>query len=426
MNLLIAHKHFFRGGGTSTYLYGLLEALSAMGHRPAVLTVGYRRTDTAGYPTHLVSPPAGADAAFHREIKRTPLNLLRMLGRAVYSVEARAKTLDATDQHGIDLAYVHNIYNYLSPSVVAACRARGVPVVMRVADYNLVCASFGMFRDGHTCYECVVAGPKQALRYRCVKGSLAATSARVLSMYVHRLLRIYRGVDLFITPSQFMREMLLFAGFPAERVVHLRSFFDGNSRFPTPARNGKPPYQLYFGRLSPEKGLEVVLRAHKRADTGLELVLAGDNRDGYREQLTALVAQERIPGVKFAGLLNAQQLHETIADAEFVVAPALCFDNAPMSVLEAFACAKPVLGARIGGIPEQIDDSVGALFEPGNVADLAAKMRWMAGHPEELERKGAAARHRLDERYSRQGHCAELVSRFESAIAARRPGGNGR
>ncbi len=416
MKILLAHKYFYRGGGTATYLFALIEELEKCGHQWVPFTVAYEQTEVNSYQEYFVSPPLGACQTHYKDMELSLLAMLKLLGRATYSFEARSKALRLIDATRPDIAYLHNIYNYMSPSVIHACRKRRLPVVMRVADYNLMCGELHFLRDGRVCQECVEHGYKRALQYRCLKGSLAATAARVASMYVHRWLDIYDNVGLFITPSAFMREMMIKAGYNADKIVHIPSFYprqvDGNR---SPVEDN---YILYFGRLAPEKGIDILIQAMAMLDGEVRLVIAGADVDGTQARLEQLAAELKLDNVQFVGRLGRAALDESIERCLFTVVPSRWYDNCPMATLESFAHSKPVIGSNIGGIPEQIADGCGLLFEPNNVADLAKQIQLLVDNPDLRRQMGQVAGTRVEIQYSPEAHCDRLLGLFEDVIAA--------
>jgi len=416
MRILLAQKYFFRGGGTATYLFALIEELEQRGHQWVPFTVAYEQTEVNSYQEYFVSPPLGADQTHLNGMRLSPWAMLKLLGRATYSFEARSKALKLIDAAKPDIAYVHNIYNYMSPSVIHACRKRKIPIVMRVPDYNLMCAELHFLRDGQVCTECLEHGFKWALRYGCLKGSRAATAARVVSMYVHKWLRIYDNVDLFITPSAFMREMMMRAGHDAEKIVHLPSFYPG--QVSSDAEPTEDDYILYFGRLAREKGIDTLIRAMARVDGGARLVIAGVDVDGTETELRQLAADLGLNNVQFVGHLNRAALDEVIEHCLFAVVPSRCYDNCPMATLESFAHSKPVIGSNIGGIPEQIADGCGLLFEPDSVDDLAGQIQLLVDNPDLRRKTGRAAGQRVVAVYAAEAHCDRLLVLFEDVIAA--------
>jgi glycosyltransferase involved in cell wall biosynthesis len=415
MKILVAHKYFFRGGGTATYLFNLMALLQQKGNIVIPLGVKYARCEPSLDTRYFIPPPSGAQQAFFAELPRRPLPMLKVALRACWSLVAYQQTSKAIKEQKIDVAYINNIYNYMSPSVIDACYHHGVPVIMRVADHNLVCAAFSCQRAEKLCTECVTAGLWPALRYRCVKGSRAATAVRVFSMWLHELMGQYRRVNLFITPSQWMRSLMIEKGFPPEKVVHLPSFYKANGRAAKETK--EQDYLLYFGRISREKGLDVLLQAYNELRPPERLILAGDDRDGERARLEKLVEQMAIPRVSFVGQQNPEELGELIAGAKFTVIPSRVPDNCPMCVLESFAFGKPVIGSRIGGIPEQLEGDCGLLFESGNVADLTAKMKTLLTSSDYRREMGERGRRRLIEVYNEETHSERLLGLMNQIAA---------
>ncbi len=416
MRILLAHKYFFRGGGTATYLFALIDELERRGHEWVPFTVAYEQTEVDSYSQYFVSPPLGADQTHYKHMKLSPLAMLKLLGRATYSFEARSKALRLIDDTHPDIAYVHNIYNYISPSVIHACAKRQLPIVMRVPDFNIMCAELHFLRDGHVCTECLEGGYKRALRHRCLKGSLSATAARVASMYAHKWLHIYENVDLFITPSAFLRDMMIRAGYDADRIVHLPSFYPGQVK--STQQTAEADHILYFGRVAPEKGIDTLIRAMSMVDGDARLVIAGSDVDGTQGELEQLCAGLSLSNVEFVGFQERAALDDLIERCLFTVVPSRWYDNSPMAILESFAHSKPVIGSNIGGIPEQISDGCGLLFEPQEPEDLAQQMNLLLHDSESRGKMGLAGAKQLAGKYSSQAHCDRLLELFGELIEA--------
>lgn len=424
MRIIIAHKYLFRGGGTATYLFGLWEELKKRGHEVVPFTVAYDQTVPREYQKFYVSPPGSGRETHLRQMKLSPGRALKLLGRATWSTEAYHKAQALVDVARPDLAYVHNLYNYMSPSPLAAFKRRGLPVVMRVPDLNMACPGLTGLRDGKACLDCLDHGLIWSLKYRCHKGSLAGTACRVATMAIHRWLGVYNHVDLFVTPSEFMAGVLRRLGISDDRIVHIPSFYrpkNGSVHEPT---SDDPRYVLYFGRVSAEKGIGTLVRAARELPEGVEAWVAGGDRDGERARLEALAGELGVSNVRFLGHQEPEDLEALVNGALFTVVPSLWYDNCPMAVLESFARGRAVVGSRIGGIPEQIGEDCGLLFEPGNAGELAEKMRWLIAHPDEREEMGRVARRKCETVYSPDAHCDRLLGFFRALVAREEVGAN--
>jgi len=278
----------------------------------------------------------------------------------------------------------------------------------------MVCPGLKLMRDGGPCTECVGNGLLPALRHRCHKDSLAATGARVAGMWLHDVMGVYDLVDLFVTPSRFMADLLIEAGFDASRVTHIPSFYPAGPNGQDTTESSDP-YILYFGRLAPEKGIDCLLEAHARLANPPRLIIAGADTLGCGEGLQALAERLGTGRVEFVGFQQPEALSGLIAGCMFTVVPSVWPDNCPMSVLESFAHSKPVVGTRTGGLPEQIADGCGVLAEPGDVADLAGAIDRLSSDARLRSEMGSAARERLDAVYSPDAHAGELVGRLSLA-----------
>lgn len=344
----------------------------------------------------------------------------------VWNREA-ARKLDALiRQTRPDVAHLHNIYHHLSPSILPVLRRHRVPVVMTLHDLRLLCPAIHMLRDGQVCERCHGGHYEQAVLGRCVKGSRAASLLAAIETAHQRGRRLYEdGVRLFLCPSRFCRDKYAAWGFPAAKLRHLPNFVDLDAWHP----DRLPPVAerdacLYFGRISNEKGLRFLLEAqalweHGYADGTLDrppltLLIAGEGPcDG---NLRAKAAQFELTTARMLGPLGPADLRAALARSRFSVLPSVCYENAPMAVLESLAAGVPVLGSALGGIPELVQDGVtGVTVPPGDASALLTGLLRAAALPDSAR---AAARQWAERHADRRAHMAELA-----AILAEAAGG---
>lgn len=318
-----------------------------------------------------------------------------------------------------DVAHLHNIYHHLSPSLLPVLRRHGVPVVMTLHDLRLLCPAIHMLRDGAVCERCRGGRLWEAVRGRCVKGSTAASLLAAVETAHQRSRRLYETtVGRFLCPSAFYARKYAEWGYPADRLEHLPNFVDLAAWRPGEAPPGDA--YLYFGRLSREKGLVTLMRAHARWEDarreagappppGLKLAGSGPLED----ELRALVDELAPARIELLGPLAPADLAVEIRGARFTVLPSEWYENGPLSQLESLAAGVPVVGADIGGIPECLADGEdGVLFRPGDVADLARALETADALPAAAR---AAARARAERDHDRARHMEKLAGILDAA-----------
>ncbi|MBF0480991.1 MAG: glycosyltransferase [Desulfovibrionaceae bacterium] len=408
MRLLLANKYFFPNGGTEIYLRILLDELPKLGHECVPFAVAYQGDWPSPYAKYFLPSPAGPGAPRLEQMRLTPGRMLALLDRSIYSLAAQKCLRRLLDETGpVDAALVINIYNYMSPSILPVLTRRGAPIAMLVGDYNLMCPSYQFLRDNKPCFLCQKGAYANGLRYRCVKGSLAASAVRVVSMYVQRLLGLWNLVDLFLTPCAFMRERLAEAGIPEKKLRLVRYPVRAVVR-DTPEPKGN--YLLSFGRISAEKGLDVLIDAYQMAAPDADLVVLGRDYDGELGRLKARIRPEFASRIRFPGFASGDELSRIISGAQLTVVPSRWHDNAPLSVYESMLHGTPVAGAAMGGIPEQIRDGVdGALFAPESASDLAGTLTRLLADRERLAAMGRAGRERVLAQNDPAAHAAALA-----------------
>lgn len=426
MRILICNNRYFPSSGPERYLFAMTALLERHGHTVVPFAADYAQTLDSPYRRYFVPPPVDGDSIYFKQYKDhlTLRKRLDLAARAAYSPMVRRAAERVMREEQIDLVYLLNTVNVLSPSIVDAAHARGVPAVMRLSDFNLLCPAYAFLRDGQVCQECL-GGYHHALRHRCLQGSLAVTGARVLAMTIHRALGVYHRVGAFIAPSRYMAEQVETHFAPARgRVYHIPSFVDqalldalgdGPSAVSgSPAATGRP-YILFFGRVSPDKGVETLLRAYAGLERDVDLVIAGDSGDGYRQRMEAHTTELGLDcRVRFTGFVSGAPLAELIAGAMCVAAPSLWHDNSPMTVYESLAHGKAVVGSALGGIAEQLEDGCGLTVPPGDPDALRAALRRLVDEPELRGRLERAARAKALTDYAPERHYARVMAVFDA------------
>jgi len=403
--VLMVNKFLYEKGGAEFYMYRLAALLEQRGS--SVRYFGMRSSKNLPSPTERFYV---SEVDF--EHPDTVRERVRAAGRAVYSTQARSRlgSLLAAEPR-FDVAHLHNVYHQLSPSLLAPLRAAGVPVVMTVHDYKLVCPVYTLTSHGQMCERCVGGHFHNAVRLRCNRGSLAGSALVAGETWLHRRLRLWeRGIDLFITPSEYLRDKLVEGGYPPGRVVAIPNFVDP-AEFTASDQPGR--HMLYLGRLSHEKGVETLIEAAAGSD--LRVLIAGDGPQ--RAALEQQAARLRAP-VEFLGHTGGQQLRDLITGARAIVVPSRWPENCPLVVLEAMASARPLVASRVGGIPELARDGEEALLvPPGDVAALRSALVRLHDDAGLALTLGRAGRERAESRYGPARHLDDVLGTYQAARA---------
>jgi glycosyltransferase involved in cell wall biosynthesis len=285
---------------------------------------------------------------------------------------------------------------------------------MTVADYKLICPARTLFNN-HLCTECEKGSYYKALLKRCIKNSITASLLCVMEAYFHNLFKIYeKTIDVFVTPSAFARKKLITHGFPAYKVIHIPHFINLNIYKPE-YKSGD--YLIYFGRLSPEKGLITLLEA-VRVLPQIKLLLVGDGP--MRTKLERICKFKKIVNVEFRRhIYNVLHLHELIRNAMCSILPSEWPEVFGLQILESFALGKPVIASDIGGIKELVsNNSSGFLFKPGDKEDLKNKILMLYKNKEHVSVMGKTARAYVEEKHDAKAHYYTLMKLYESLIKA--------
>lgn len=399
MKVLFANKFFFRNGGSEVVMFQERDYLLASGHE----VVDFSMRDERNMPS------ATADYFVSRQDYRNgegKLGRLKSAFSLLHSAEAVRRISALIQDTRPDVVHCHNIYHQLTPSIIGAARRCGVPVVLTLHDYKPVCPTYNRLRNGQPCSQCLDGDFSHVVRNRCADGSLGKSTLLYAEALLQNAFGSYEKVDAFIAPSRFMQDSIAHRA-PAERIRLLYNGIDVHSVRGTGSDGN---YVLFLGRLVPEKGVETLLKAHEQSSGTWKLVIAGTGP--LEDNLKA-----KYNPSNFVGYIAGDALKSMMDRASVVVVPSEWYENCPMSVLEAMAYGKPVVGSRIGGIPELVDEGrTGLLYEAGNVDQLAHALDRLMASPALRTQMGTAARRRVEDLFSLDAHNASLLNIYKSIL----------
>lgn len=329
--------------------------------------------------------------------------------KVAYSFEARRKISHLLDAAKPRVAHAHNVYHHLSPSFLGVLKQRGIPTVMTVHDLKLACPAYKMLARDGICERCKGGAIWNVARQRCVKDSFALSTVVMAETALHRALGSYEnGVDRFVVPSRFCMDKLVEWGWSRERFTYIPNFVDVEHLQP---RHVPGEAYLYMGRLAAEKGVATFVRAVAEAGVRGWVVGTGPDEDKLRA-----LAESTGANIQFLGYQHGKTLFSILSSARALVLPSELYENAPVSIMEAYALERPVIGARIGGIPELIrENETGAMFPSGDHLALAETLRQFDGMSRtRIHDMGKAGRAWMEKEFTARHYLQRLLDLYHS------------
>ncbi len=394
-------------------MLSLMELLTNKGHHPIPFSVDYNDNIKSEYSKYFVKPPADPSQVYYKELQLTTLQKLRLARNAIYSYSAKKNLENLINDYKPDIVQTLQIHTVMSYSLIDAAKNYGLPIVCRLSNYQLICPSERFIRKNKVCEE-YSKSLFYAIKYKCVQNSLQASTIRATSLWIHRMRKTFDKVDKFVVPSFFLQKKMIQNGFPKDKIVYLPSFIDICQYKPSYESDN---YIVYVGRFAIEKGSHILLKAFDQVKSNVKLLMIGDYNAHEGQEVRELINGFKLKNVEFLGYKPLPQIKEILKNAMFTICPTIHYDNSPNSNYESFAMGKPIIGSRIGSIPEQIiEGRTGLLFEAGNCNDLAEKIDYLVENKSKIVNMGKEARLFVEEKHSSEVHYKILMEVYDSVL----------
>ena len=389
MRILQVNKFYDPRGGTERVLFDLEDGLRERGHEVAVFACEHPDNRPSEWSRYFVP---------ERDYESPgPLDRVRYAVGTVYDRGARKSFARLLDDFRPDVVHLHNVYHQLSPSILDELRERGLPATMTLHDYKLACPVYRLFRDGTVCDKCVqTEWPLWVGIHGCSRGSAAESWLLAVESTFHRMRRTYeRSIGAFVVPSEFLAAIMRRRAIPARKLVVIANAPRHRPETAGPETRAPRPTVLFAGRISPEKGVRVLIDAARRVpDVEIRVAGTGPEADALQR------ASADLDHVHWLGHLDREALEAERARAWIVAVPSVWYENAPLSVIEAFCSGRPVLAADHGGLVEMVEEGVsGWRLPPGDVDAWAGALQRLPRAQSELMLMGMRARAVADAKY---------------------------
>jgi glycosyltransferase involved in cell wall biosynthesis len=389
LNILVVHNIYRETGGEDTVVKQEIDLLRRHGHNVRV-------------------------AFFDNSDIRTTGDRIRValqVGRNSASA-ARLSAVISSDRP--DVVHIHNFFPLVSPGALDVIAREGIPIVQTLHNFRTICPGGILMRDGQPCESCVGGNRLPAIRWRCYRGSaVGSASAAYMGHVFRRVLDHHRTLITAVTLTQFAKSRFLADGFTDEQIIVRPNFAPdigpGNAR-----RDGR---LVYVGRLSTEKGPDIVVRAAAKVRGEIEIVGDGPEMDRLRS-----IAP---PNVTFTGRITRDEVADRLRSASAVLVPSRCYEGFPMIVAESMACSTPAIASRLGALAEIVEDhKTGRLIATDDVDGWTNAMNDAIADPGQLVEWGISARQAYTRLYSEEHGYDSLIDIYQRAIARARTGGS--
>lgn len=423
MKILLANYRYFISGGPERYLFNVSTALEERGHSVIPFSIRYEKNIPTPFSKYFVSPIGDENEVYFKEQKKNIKTLWKTTKRLFYDKEVEYSVNNIVESTKPDIAYVLHYLRKLSPALLVGLKKAGIPIVVRLSDYAMICPQALFLRKNKACELCLERGLFCSLRYKCVQNSYIASLLNLAATKFHYYKKFFDLIDAFVVTNEFMFSKMLDAGYSSKRIIKIPTFVDLRNNIDS--SNCKQNDLIVFvGRIEEIKGVHILISAisivrSRKPNLSIHLKIIGSGDEGYFTRLKKMVLDLQLESnVEFLGNKDLGDISKFLSLAIVSVIPSICYENLPNVVLESYACGTAVIASSIGSIPFDVREKVnGYLFNPGDPVDLAEKLEYCLLHTNEMEMIGRHNRIVAGNDYSKSNHLNSLETLFENILS---------
>ena len=425
MKILIANYRYFVSGGPERYMFNVSGALNARGHEIIPFSIRYAQNQPSSYSEYFVEPLGNDYEIYFKDHKRNIPTFIRTIKRLIFDPEVEKKINLLAQNTQPDVAYVLHYLRKLSPSLLVGLKKAGLPIVVRLSDYAMICPQAHFLREGKPCELCLHKGLINSVWYKCVQDNFLISLINFFAFKLQNFLKIFNLIDCFIVTNPFMYTKMIEAGYPNERIRLIPTFV--NIREIEGENNKQKGLIVYLGRLEEIKGVHILIEAlnildKNNPEVDFHVKIIGAGSPIYKDFLEKKMRKYNLETkIEFCGELVLSQIHPILSKAQISVVPSIWYENLPNSVLESYACSTAVIASNLGSLGELItENETGYLFEPGNSKDLYEKLHYSLTHYKETILLGEKAHTLAQNEYSQEEHVESLENLFYELIKVKK------
>lgn len=411
MKILLVNYRYFISGGPERYYFNIKEILEQNGHEVIPFSVKSSRNIKNDYEKYFLDI-VDDEVYFAQAKKKTPRMILKSFTRMFYSFEAKRKMRQLIRDTRPDIVYIMQMHNKISPSIVDAARAEGVPVIQRISDFQYMCPNALFYNDKcGVCEDCLKGKRMSCVKYRCVLNSPVYSAIKMAAKWLHDVMHVTKKIDAFVVPSSFTLERLKEYGIPQEKLNHIPTFF--NLKEIDPKVEYKP-FVLFVGRIEKQKGLMTLIKAFENTEYNLKII--GFSNDGYEDELKNYLKDKK-HNIEFLGRKKFEEIVPYLKSCLCTTVPSEWYDNFPNVILESFAYKKAVIATDFGSLPELVhENQTGLTFKYADRNDFRSKIKFMFENVDKAKFMGENGYKQVITSYSPQQHYKQLMELFKEVI----------
>lgn len=400
MKVLLVNKFHWLKGGSEKYYFELAELLKEHGHEVAFFSMKDEKNITTGEKEYFVD-----------KIDLNTGSKLKALD-VIYSRANYKKMKEALEDFKPDIVHINNFQRQLSASIIKAIKKKNIPIVFTAHDMNAICPASAMLYKGQICEECICNGYKSCIKKSCIKDSKLKSILGVLEIQYYKIKNIYKKIDYIIAPSEFIKKQLIKGKLKYNKIETIYNFVLKTNNNENIKDEG---YAFYFGRLSVEKGILNLVKSIKDIKNG-KLIIAGDGPE--RNNIEDYIKNNNLENkVELVGYLKQDEVRKYILGAKFIVVPSIWYENCPYSILETMEIGKPIIGSKIGGIPELVEDGKnGFIYKFDSIDELKEKMMILFENQELVDKFSVESRKLFEKKYSSEIYYNRIKELYEELI----------
>ena len=324
-----------------------------------------------------------------------------------YSRHQKEKISNCIEKIDPDIVHVHNFFPLITPSVFDACIENDIPVVHTLHNYRLICPSALLMHNNKIYEKSIVKNAFATVSDKVYRNSYFGTYAVARMIEYHKKNKTWETkVNQFIALTDFAKSKFVETGFLEDKISVKPNFVEDFG-----FDNKKEDYYLFIGRLSKEKGIDLLLNTFMQNGKPLEVIGKGPM------ERNVIDIDSKYTNITYHGFQEKTFIIQKLKKARALIFTSICYETFGMAIIEAFSTGTPVIGPNIGGPNEIINHKEnGLIYEADNVEDLNHKIS-LLNNDKSLQNKisiGARANYEL--KYTAEKNYKMLMNIYKKVI----------